>query len=153
MVFSPTAENFGVSAQIGSGVVRGAHEVRFHQGSTRVPPGFHQGSTRVPRGEVLEGSGRVGCCWGYRLSLFFCWGGQQNEGFAFWFRFPTKDRQRRAIRAACIGAGQVYLLEVPVTCINENGGTASAAASSGPRKERKKRKGRVLFEAKSNLLF
>ena len=54
--FSPTAESFGVSAQIGSGVVRGDPELRFHQGSTRhqgftrVPPGFHQGSTRVPPG-------------------------------------------------------------------------------------------------------
>ena len=44
--FSPTAESFGVSAQIGSGVVRGGPEVRFHEGSTRVPPGFYQGSTR-----------------------------------------------------------------------------------------------------------
>ena len=42
--FSPTAESFGVSAQIGSGVVRGGHEVRFHDGSTRVPP---RGSARV----------------------------------------------------------------------------------------------------------
>ena len=32
-----------VSAQIGSGVVRGGLEVRFHQGSTRVP-------TTIPRG-------------------------------------------------------------------------------------------------------
>ena len=47
--FSPTAGSFGVSAQICSGVVRGGPEVRFHQGSTRVPRGFHQGSTRVPR--------------------------------------------------------------------------------------------------------
>ena len=37
-IFSPTAESFGVSAQIGSGVVRGGPEVRFHEGSTRVPP-------------------------------------------------------------------------------------------------------------------
>ena len=37
--FSPTAESFGVSAQIGSGVVRGGGEVRFHEGSTEVPPG------------------------------------------------------------------------------------------------------------------
>ena len=43
-LFSPTAESFGVSAQIGSGVVR-------------VPRGFHQGSTRVPRAfhDVLRG--------------------------------------------------------------------------------------------------
>ena len=47
--FPPTAESFGVSAQIGSGVVRGGPEVRFHESSTRVPTGFHQGSTRVPR--------------------------------------------------------------------------------------------------------
>ena len=57
--FSPTAESFGVSAQIGSGVIRGGPKVRatrvppgFHQGSTRVPPGLHQGSTRVPRGSA-----------------------------------------------------------------------------------------------------
>ena len=37
--FPPTAESFGVSAQIGSGVVWGGPEVRFHQGSTRVPRG------------------------------------------------------------------------------------------------------------------
>ena len=61
-LFSPTAESFGVSAQIGSGVVRGDPELRFHQGSTRgstrVPPGFHQGSTRVPP-EFHQGSTRV----------------------------------------------------------------------------------------------
>ena len=39
------------SAQIGSGVVRGGPEVRFHEASTRVPPGF-EGSTRVPRGSA-----------------------------------------------------------------------------------------------------
>ena len=49
--FSPTAESFGVSAQICSGVVRGGPEVRFHEGSTRVPRGFH---------EVLRGL-RGGC--------------------------------------------------------------------------------------------
>ena len=53
LCFSPTAESFGVSAQIGSRVVRGGPVVRFHQGSTRVPPGFHEGSTRVH--EVLRG--------------------------------------------------------------------------------------------------
>ena len=71
--FSPAAESFGVSAQIGSGVVWGGPEVRlredsirvppgFHQGSTRVPPGFHQGSTRVPPG-FHQGSTRFceGC--------------------------------------------------------------------------------------------
>ena len=41
--FPPTAESFGVSAQMGSGVVRGGPEVRFHNGSTRVP----QGSARA----------------------------------------------------------------------------------------------------------
>ena len=60
--FSPTAESFGVSAQT---------EVRFHEGSRRVPspefhqvlpglrggPGwfevrFHEGSTRVPPGSA-----------------------------------------------------------------------------------------------------
>ena len=74
-VFPPTAESFGVSAQIGSGVVRGGPEVRFHEGSTRVPPGFH----RVPPQfhKVLRGlqSGAstkksTAWCWGYHLSLF-----------------------------------------------------------------------------------
>ena len=56
-MFPPTAESFGVSAQIGCGVVRGGPEVRFHEDSTRIPPGFHQGSTRVPLGfhKVLRG--------------------------------------------------------------------------------------------------
>ena len=72
-VFSPTAESFGVSAQIGSGVVRGDPDLRFHPGSTRVPPsarfppgfhhilqglrggpGFHEGSTNF-----FEGCGVV----------------------------------------------------------------------------------------------
>ena len=57
-LFSPTAESFGVSAQTGSGVVRGGPEVRFHEGSTRVPRGFHQSSTRVPPG-FHQGSTRV----------------------------------------------------------------------------------------------
>ena len=43
--FYSTAESFGVSAQIGSGVVRGRPGGKvprgFHQGSTRLPPGFH----------------------------------------------------------------------------------------------------------------
>ena len=43
MFFLPTAESFGVSAQIGSGVVRGGPEVK-------VPPGFHQCSTRFCEG-------------------------------------------------------------------------------------------------------
>ena len=77
--YSPTAESFGVSAQIGSGVVRGVPEVRiprgFHQ--SKVPPGsaraagwfevrFREGSLRGLRGgpgwfEVRfhEGSTRV----------------------------------------------------------------------------------------------
>ena len=38
--FSPTAESFGVSAQISSGVVRGSPQVRLHEVSTRVPRGF-----------------------------------------------------------------------------------------------------------------
>ena len=58
MCFSPTAESFGVSAQIGSGVVRGGPEVRFHEGSTRVPRGFHHSSTRVPP-EFHQSSTRV----------------------------------------------------------------------------------------------
>ena len=36
------AESFGVSAQIGPGVVQGGPQVRFHEGSSRVPPGFHE---------------------------------------------------------------------------------------------------------------
>ena len=33
--YSPTAESFGVSAQVGSGVVRGGPDIRFHEGSTK----------------------------------------------------------------------------------------------------------------------
>ena len=60
--FLPTAESFGVSAQIGCGLVRGGPG--FHQGSTRVPPrGFH---------EVLRGLRGL---LGISLSLFFFLGG------------------------------------------------------------------------------
>ena len=48
--FSPAAESFGVSAQKGSGVVRGGPDIRFHEGSTRVSRGFHQSSTRFCEG-------------------------------------------------------------------------------------------------------
>ena len=79
LFFPPTAESFGVSAQIGSRVVRGGPEVRFHEGSTRVPRGFHQGSRRVLSGfhEVLRGlrggasAKKSTACWGYHLRLFF----------------------------------------------------------------------------------
>ena len=56
--FSPTAKSFGVSAQIGSGVVPDGREVRFHERSTRVPPGSNEGSIRVPRGSAR----RAGWC-------------------------------------------------------------------------------------------
>ena len=65
----PTAESFGVSAQIGSGVVRGGPEVRFHQRSTRVPPGFHEVLRGLRGGASTKKS--TACCWGYHLSLFF----------------------------------------------------------------------------------
>ena len=66
--FPPTAESFGVSAQIGSGVVRGGPEVRFHEGSTRVPPGFHEVLRGLRGGASTKKS--TACCWGYHLSLF-----------------------------------------------------------------------------------
>ena len=74
-VLFPNSCKLGVSAQIGSGVVRGGLEVRFHEGATRVPPGFHHGSTRIPRGSVRA----AGWCVkrapyavrGYHLSLYF----------------------------------------------------------------------------------
>ena len=97
ILFSPTAESFGVSAQIGSGVVRGGPQVRFHEGSTRVPPGFHHGSTRVPRGSASCGVVRAqkhvtACCWGCHLSLFFM-GGTLKMGlvpFAFLLKTPKR---------------------------------------------------------------
>ena len=55
----PTAESFGVSAQIGPGVVRGGPEVRFHKGSTRVPPGFYEGSTRFCEGRAPHAVGSL----------------------------------------------------------------------------------------------
>ena len=63
--FCPTVKSFGVSAQIGSGVVRGGPGVRFHEGSTRVPtkvpPRFHQVLQRAAgwSGVVRQGFTRV----------------------------------------------------------------------------------------------
>ena len=89
--FSPTAESFGVSAQIGSGVVRGGPEVRFQEGSTRVPPWFHEGSTRFCEGcagwcEHKKST----ACWGYYFSRtlkIWC--------FSFWF--PPKKHQQNQV--------------------------------------------------------
>ena len=69
--FSPTAESFGVSAQIGSGV-------RGRPLGKVLPPGFHEGSTRFCEGcGVVRALKRdTACCWGYHRSFFFFfWGG------------------------------------------------------------------------------
>ena len=66
--FPPTAESFGVSAQIGSWMVRGSPEVRFHEGFTRVPPGFHEVLRGLRGGAKTKKS--TARCWGYHLSLF-----------------------------------------------------------------------------------
>ena len=71
--FSPTAESFGVSAQIGSGVVRGGPEARFHEGSTRVPRGFH---------EVARAAGWYEPLLGISLEPFF-FGGGPRCGWGF----------------------------------------------------------------------
>ena len=64
---SPAAFSLGVSAQIGSGVVRGGPEVRIHESSTRVSPQFHE----VLQGGVVRAVEKgTACCWGYHLSLF-----------------------------------------------------------------------------------
>ena len=55
VVFSPTAESFGVSAQIAPG-------------SARVP-GFHEVLRRLRDGASTKKS--TACCWGYHLSLVF----------------------------------------------------------------------------------
>ena len=52
--FSPTAESFGVAGQIGSGVVGGGPEVRFHEGSSRVPRGFHEVLRGLREGRALK---------------------------------------------------------------------------------------------------
>ena len=70
--FSPRAESFGVSAQIGSGVVRGGPQVRFHEGSTRVPRGFH-GTKKS-----------TACCWGYHQSLLGEPSPQKGERALLW---------------------------------------------------------------------
>ena len=61
-VYSPTAESSGVSAQIGSGVVRGGPEVRFHEGRGGVLLGispdliFQQGWTNPILSVKMGGS-------------------------------------------------------------------------------------------------
>ena len=52
---------------LGFGVVRGGPKVRFHEGSTRVPPGFHQ-VLRGLRGDASTKKSTA-YCWGYHLSL------------------------------------------------------------------------------------
>ena len=69
--FSPT----GVSAQIGSGVVRGGPAVRFHEGSTRVPPAFHEVLRGLRGGASTKKSPHaVGdITWAYFLSVLQMW--------------------------------------------------------------------------------
>ena len=57
----------GFSAQIGSGVVRGGPEVRFHEGSMRVLSGFHEVLRGLRGGASTKTS--TACCWSYHLSL------------------------------------------------------------------------------------
>ena len=66
--YSPTAESFGVSAQLGPGV-RGSAEGRFHEGFTRVPRDFHEVLRGLRGGACTQES--TACCWGYHLSLLF----------------------------------------------------------------------------------
>ena len=40
LLLFPQLKAFGVSAQIGSGVARGGHEVRFHEGFHQIHQGF-----------------------------------------------------------------------------------------------------------------
>ena len=102
-------------------MVRGSPEVRFHQGSTRVPPGFHQGCTRVPPG-FLQGFTRVprglqggastkkstASCWGYHLS--FClisWDGKaEQEGLqVFWWLGVLGGADRKGCPVGGVGGG------------------------------------------------
>ena len=90
--FSPTAESFGVSAHISSGVVQGGPEVRFHEGSTRVLPGFHQGFMRVSIGSA-RAAGRCEHQKGRRMLLgtspeliFFSAGSSQILCWSEWNR-------------------------------------------------------------------
>ena len=96
----PTAESFGVSAQIGSGVVRGAPGVWFHQGSTRVLQGLRGGaSTKLS----------TACCWGYHRSLFyvyfyffFFWGGCYSKNSC---GFPHQTRNA----GVCLCLGVLFV--------------------------------------------
>ena len=51
-------------------MVRGGPEVRFEEGSTRVPRGFHEGSTRFCEGCEASAKKSTACCWGYHLRLY-----------------------------------------------------------------------------------
>ena len=79
-MFFPTAESFGVSAQIGSGVVRGGAEVRFHEGSIRVPAGFREVSRGLRGGASTKKS--TARCRGYQLSLCYILNLPPITGFA-----------------------------------------------------------------------
>ena len=97
---SPTAESFGVSAQIGSGV-RGGPAVRFYMGSTRVSRGFHE----VLRG--LRGGESAACCWGYHLSLLFSPVGFKREsittGNVCSSFCPPRGLKQMEVKAASLG--------------------------------------------------
>ena len=81
------------------------------QGPEGLKGGFASGravgtvhSSRVPRG-FHKGSGRVGCCWGYRLSLF--WFPALKKRPAFWLvsLCPGASARRCVERREELGAG------------------------------------------------
>ena len=76
---------------IGKQLVRGGPEVRFHEGSTRVPPGFHEVLRGLRGGASTKRSSA--CCWRYYLSCFFLLGfGPSNGATAvLWCSLKTQN--------------------------------------------------------------
>ena len=106
--FFPTAESFGVSAQIGSRVVRGSPEVRFHRGSTRVARRFHEVLRWLRGGASTKKS--TACCWGYRLSFLSGGGGGMTHS-CLKFKGSEGDSRYRGgpLRVAMVLLWLVYL--------------------------------------------
>ena len=97
--FFPTAESFGVSAQIGSGAVRGGPD---HEGSTRVPPGFHEGC-----GGGASTKKSTACCWGYHLNLFPTYGNDPYKPSNWWF--PLREPQVHSPPLPLLSGQSVFL--------------------------------------------
>lgn len=102
----------------------GSHSELPENQSCQLEDSFENWHTELP--QHFAPLKRVASPWGRAFSFrFLC-----RSRLRFWLRFHGLMLHRLESPRGVLQRHQVYILEVPVACINENGGTASARALS-----------------------